>query len=145
MYQSLGFKEELISLDFYDEDENQRILGLNLTEETPDEELEIQDEKPVIRFNGLYEIAETDGAYTFSWIVEDKVKLFGKRSFTVEDLNIGIESVKYQGGRKIFLTFPSNLVLIHRPLQAAGFKFVGELRDYYEPGVHELHFTHDLS
>jgi len=148
MYESLGFKEEVVSLDFYDEGENQHILGLSLSDffnyET-EEEVEIIDEKPVIRFDGLHEIAETEGAYTFTWIVKESKKLFGKRNFSVLDLKIGLEAVKDNGGRKIFLTFPSNLPLIHDPLQKAGFKYVGCLADYYEQGVHEFHFTHDLT
>lgn len=145
MYKSLGFKEELVSKDFYDEDEDQIMLGLDLSgEEDSNNESVVKDEKPVIRFNGLFEIAETDGAYTFSWDVNEAKLFFGKRSFSVEDLVIGIKAVKDDGGRKIFLTFPSNLPLIHKPLQAAGFKFVGRLKNYYERGVDELHFTHDL-
>jgi ribosomal protein S18 acetylase RimI-like enzyme len=147
-YQSLGFQEEVISYDFYDEEENQVILGLHLRQEDSsfsEEEIKIAEEKPIIRFDGLYEIAETDGAYAFSWVVKDTKKLFGKRNFTEEDLRIGLESVKNNGGRKTFLTFPSNLPLIHKPLQAAGFKYVGRLDNYYEQGVHEFHFTHDLN
>lgn len=143
MYESIGFAVEVTTNDFYDEDENQRIMGLEL--QPPQEEAEVQDEKPVIRFNGMHEIAETEGSYTFEWIVKEKAGLFGKRSFSVEDLQVGLNAVKNEGGRKIFLTFPSNLPLIHKPLQAAGFKYVGQLTDYYEQGVHEFHFTHDLN
>ena len=142
LYKSAGFIQEVVSEDFYDEDESQTILGLELKPQAQD--IEVADEKPVIRFNGLFEIAETEGAYTFEWIVEKSAGLFGKRSFSAEDLEIGINSIREQGGRKIFLTFPSNLVLIRRPLQAAGFKYVGQLKDYYEEGLHELHFSHDL-
>ena len=67
-----------------------------------------------------------------------------KRSFSLEDLNIGLNDVKDLGGRKVFITFPSNLPLIHQPLQQAGFKYVGQLRDYYEEVIHEMHFSHDL-
>ena len=144
---SIGFQTEVISSDFYDDGEDQLILGLDLRtddDEQADDDLKVQEEKPVMRFNGLYEIADTEGAYTFSWVVQDSIKLFGKRSFSAEDLSLGLQSVKEAGGRRVFLTFPSNLPLIHKPLQAAGFKYVGQLTDYYERGVHEFHFTHDL-
>jgi ribosomal protein S18 acetylase RimI-like enzyme len=143
MYKSFGFKEEVVGVDFYDDGENQTILGLELKPQADD--VEVSEEKPVIRFKGLFEIAETDGAYTFEWTVEKSAGLFGKRSFSPEDLQIGIDTIREQGGRKIFLTFPSNLVLIHKPLQTVGFKYVGQLKDYYEEGLHELHFSHDLS
>lgn len=143
MYKSFGFVEEVISVDFYEEGENQTILGLELISQADD--VIVNDETPVIRFNGLFEIAETDGAYTFEWSVEKSAGFFGKRSFSADDLYVGINAIKDQGGRKIFLTFPSNLVLIHKPLQSVGFKYVGQLKDYYEEGLHELHFSHDLS
>ena len=142
MYKSFGFTVEVVGEDFYDEGESQTILGLEFRPQS--EDTAVADEKPVIRFNGLFEIAETEGAYTFAWTVEKSAGMFGSRSFTPEDLELGIQSVKEQGGRKIFLTFPSNLVLIHRPLQAVGFKYVGQLKDYYEEGLHELHFSHNL-
>lgn len=145
MYRSAGFELELTNNDFYDQGEDQLIYSKALSYQTNDDTLgEVTEERPVIRFNGLYEIAESDGAYTFSWVVEEKKKLFGKRSFSVEDLKTGLVAVKSDGGRKVFLTFPSNLPLIHQPLQAAGFKFVGELKDYYENGVNEMHFSHTL-
>lgn len=148
MYKSIGFKEEVTNKDFYDEDEDQIILGLTLSEDavfSDEKDLKVEEEKPIIRFNGLHEIAETEAAYTFDWTVNQSKKLLEKRNFTVEDLELGINSVKSAGGRKLFLTFPSNLPLIHQPLQAAGFKFAGQLTDYYEVGVHDLHFTHDLN
>jgi ribosomal protein S18 acetylase RimI-like enzyme len=147
LYESLGFKEEIVSLDFYDEGENQHILGLMIArvEDSDFEDKgEVADEKPIIRFDGLHEIAETEGSYTFRWDVMKKKALFGKRNFSVQDLEIGLDSVVSSGGRKVFLTFPSNLPLIHTPLQTVGFKYVGCLSDYYEKGVHEFHFTHDL-
>ncbi len=143
LYQSLGFELELTNKDFYDEDEDQLIYG-KVLRQVVDTDAEVLEEKPVIRFNGMYEIAESDGAYTFSWTVEEKKPLFGKRSFSAEDLVIGLNAVKNDGGRKVFLTFPSNLPLIHKPLQAAGFKYVGDLTDYYEAGVNEMHFSHTL-
>lgn len=143
MYKSFGFVEEVVGVDFYDEGENQTILGLELTPQA--EDVVVVEEKPVIRFKGLFEIAETEGAFTFEWTVEKSAGFFGKRSFSADDLQLGIDTIREQGGRKIFLTFPSNLVLIHRPLQSVGFKYVGQLKDYYEEGLHELHFSHDLS
>ena len=145
-YQSLGFVEEVVNIDFYDEGENQHILSLNLKGEVDgqDHDVKVIEEKPIIRFCGLLEIAETDGAYTFSWEVKDTKKWFGKRNFTVQDLTLGLSAAQESGARKVFLTFPSNLPLIHQPLQAAGFKFVGCVDDYYEQGIHEFHFVYTI-
>lgn len=147
LYQSVGFEIEVRSVSFYDEGEDQLILGYELDpspSNAGDDDLKVREEKPVMRFNGLFEIADTDGAYSFSWEVKASAGLFGKRSFSTEDLVLGLQSVKESGGRRVFLTFPSNLPLIHKPLQGAGFKYVGQLTDYYERGVHEFHFSHDL-
>ena len=141
MYQSFGYQEELISKNFYDKGEDQIILSKYINKYSYTKN--ILNEKPTIRFNGIYEIEDTDGAYSFSWdVIKDS--FFQKRSFSVEDLNIGIDAVKQKKGRIIFITFPSNLPLIHMPLQKAGFKYVGQLENYYENGVHELHFVRNI-
>ena len=142
MYESFGFECEVVSKDLYDQGEDQFIYSKNLTP-IAEEEAEKLNEKPVIRFVDIFEITGTNGAYSFTWEVTKK-SLFEKRSFTADDLRIGLEAVKERGGRIVFLTFLSNLPLIHSPLVNAGFKLVGELKDYYEPGVHELHFVHRL-
>ena len=142
MYQSFGFECELISKDFYDQGEDQLIYSKYLVAQTDTDEV-VENEKPVIRFHEIYEIAGTEGAYTFAWHVAKK-SLFNKRSFTVMDLNTGLDAVRQHGGRIVFLTFLSNLPLIHEPLSQAGFKLVGKLKDYFEPGVDELHFVHRL-
>ena len=67
MYQSIGFVLELTGNDFYDTGENQLILVLDLQQPVSDEEEppQVQEEKPIIRFNGLYEIADTEGRLFF--------------------------------------------------------------------------------
>ena len=142
MYESFGFDCELVSKDFYDQSEDQLIYSKYLIP-VDDPDIEKENEKPVIRFVDIYEIAGTEGAYSFSWEVQDKT-LLNRRSFSTNDLLVGLKAVKNQGGRIVFFTFLSNLPLIHSPLVDTGFKFVGELKDYYEPGVHEMHFVHRL-
>ena len=83
VYQSLGFEEEVVNKHFYDKDENQMILGLSLGEvgdEPIDEDTQIGEEKPIIRFNGIHEIAETDGAYSFSWEVAPTKRFLGSET-----------------------------------------------------------------
>jgi len=156
-YETLGFTRELTAPDFHDERENLMIYGLPLAgnaagdgndgEEAPD----IAEERPALEFVGLHEIDDSDGAYTFEWSAGrssllGKLGSLGKRAgFDKGDLMLGLEGVKRAGGRKVFLTFPSNLPAIHEPLKAAGFERIGQLDDYYERGLHELHFAHDLS
>lgn len=143
MYEAFGFECEIVSKDFYDQGEDQLIYSKDLSPQV-NQEVRINSEKPVIRFVDIYEIAGTNGAYSFTWEVTRK-PLFQRRSFSVNDLEIGLKAVKEEGGRIVFLTFLSTLPLIHSPLLDTGFKMVGELKDYYEPGVHELHFVHRLN
>lgn len=145
-YESMGFKTELYSPDYYDAGENLTILGRVLApEELAGIRPEIREEKPVIAFRSVFEIGDTDGAYTFEWYAESKLTGIGKTSFTERDLQLGLETAAGEGARKVFLTFPSNLPAIHRPLEAAGFTKVGQLADYYENGLDELHFVHNLA
>jgi GNAT superfamily N-acetyltransferase len=142
LYRSMGFELEVTSEDFYDEGESQLILGLVLEKDNTDE-VRIEDEKVCLEFSNLIELAETESAYTFGWTAKAKKSIFSaKRNFTALDLKIGLESVNENGGRIVFLTFPSNLPLIHEPLQKAGFRLIGQLADYYEQGLHELHFCY---
>ena len=152
VYERLGFVRELFAADFYDDGENLAIHGRRLDGDDTGETPEIAEENAALEFVGFHEIADTDGAYTFEWSAP-KSSLFGRLGrrvgksggFEREDLMLGLESVGRAGGRKVFLTFPSNLPSVREPLEAAGFETVGQLRDYYEPGLHELHFSHDLS
>ncbi|MEO0972310.1 MAG: GNAT family N-acetyltransferase [Pseudomonadota bacterium] len=142
LYEAVGFAEELTTPDYYAPGEALTIYGLDLQppEEAPDP---VADEKVAIRFNGLHEIADTDGAYSFDWTVIAK-PLFGKRAFSEADLHTGLVEVKRLGGREVYLSFAANLPLIHEPLQGAGFKYAGTLKNYFEPGLDEMHFVHNL-
>ena len=134
LYKSLGFKEQIIHKDYYDEGESQTILALRLKDSTASESSVNEDEFP-IRFNALFEIAETDGAYSFGWDEEGEVM------FTEADVEIGISQARKDNARAIFLSFPQNYSKVSQTLLASGFKQSGVLTDYFEDGVHEEHFT----
>jgi len=136
VYQSLGFKIELTHPDYYDEGESQICLGLRLSD-TPAmiADIDVPQEDVPVEFNAVFEIAETDGAYTFGWHDD------GELLFTQEDVIVGLENVREENGRAVFLSFPSNYNGIEAPLIAAGFKKSGKLHDYYEDGIHDQHYT----
>jgi ribosomal protein S18 acetylase RimI-like enzyme len=133
LYQSLGFKLEITHKDYYDEGEAQMILGLRLKEPVQNS---VAGEHCPVQFNSVFEIAETDGAYSFGWHDE------GEAMFTVADVEIGLEQVKKDNGRAVFLAFPSNYSDVSETLTAAGFTNAGTLDDYFEDGVHEQHFVY---
>ncbi len=132
LYKSLGFKIEITHKDFYDKGEAQMILGMRLKDK---ENLVIENEIRNIQFDGVFEIAETDDAYSFSWHDE------GEYPLEAEDVKIGIDAVKADGARAIFLSFPSHISNIEEPLLQAGFSNAGILKDYYQDGLDEKHYS----
>ncbi|HIQ15221.1 MAG TPA: GNAT family N-acetyltransferase [Leucothrix sp.] len=139
LYQALGFKIELTHPDYYDEGESEICLGLRLRD-TPAmvADIDIAKEEVAIQFNAVFEIAETDNAYTFGWDDE------GEQVFNQEDVTIGLDNVREQEGRMVFLSFPSNYNGVKEPLLAAGFKESGKLHNYYEDGIHDQHYTYKV-
>jgi len=135
LYKSLGFKIEITHKDYYDKGEAQIILGLRLKDKT--EAIAPAEDCPV-KFNAVFEISETDDAYSFGWHDE------GEEVFTEDDVKIGIDQVRQDEGRVVFLSFPSTFTGIKDTLLSAGFSNSGILDDYYEDGVHEQHFTYTL-
>ncbi|MGK0270578.1 MAG: ribosomal protein S18 acetylase RimI-like enzyme [Cocleimonas sp.] len=136
LYKSLGFKEQLVHKNYYDEDESQTILALRLKDSETSTEVETED--CPVEFNAVFEIAETDGAYSFGWHDEaDSV-------FTPEDVSIGIQQARKDNARAVFLSFPQNYSKVRETLIASGFTQSGMLTDYFEDGVHEEHFTYVL-
>ncbi len=135
LYQSMGFKLEITHKDYYDEGESQMILGLRLKEKAPDTITAPLEERHV-KFNAVYEIAETDDAYSFGWTDE------GEEPLTLDDVKIGLEHVKQNDGRAVFLSFPANYIGVADIMRAAGFNNAGVLDDYFEDGLDEQHFCY---
>ena len=137
LYQSLGFKIEITHPDYYDKGESQIVLGLRLSE-TPAMimESDTPQENVAVNFKAVYEIAETDDAYSFAWDDE------GEQIFNVDDVRIGLDDVRDKEGRAVFLSFPSNYAYVADLLISAGFKKSGVLHDYYDDGIHDQHFTY---
>jgi len=132
LYQALGMKIEITHKDFYDEGEAQIILGMRLKNKAT---TEIHENNCNVQFDGVFEIAETDGAYSFSWHDE------GEEPLSAEDVQIGINAVRDDGARAIFLSFPSNFTNIEAPLLESGFSHSGALSDYYDDGIDEHHYS----
>ncbi len=137
LYQSLGFKIEIMHPDYYDKGESQIVLSLRLSD-VPAMIMasDIPQENVTVNFKAVYEIADTDDAYSFAWDDE------GEQLFSIEDVRIGLDDVRDKGGRAVFLSFPSNYLGVAEVLIAAGFKKSGVLPDYYEDGIHDQHFTY---
>jgi ribosomal protein S18 acetylase RimI-like enzyme len=137
LYQSLGFKIEITHPDYYDKGESQIVLGLRLSD-TPAMimESDTPQENIAVNFKAVYEIADTDDAYSFAWDDE------GEQIFSADDVRIGLDDVRSKEGRAVFLSFPSNYSYVADLLISAGFKKSGVLHDYYDDGIHDQHFTY---
>ena len=135
LYKSLGFKEELKHKAYYTDSEAQMILGLRL--KNPDSNIvAINTENCPVQFNAVFEIDETDDAYSFGWHDE------GESVFTQSDVEMGLTQVREDEGRAVFLSFPSNFADVRETLLSAGFVNAGVLDDYYEDGIHDQHYTY---
>jgi len=132
LYQSLGMKIEITHKDFYDAGEAQIILGMHLKDKVTSN---IADDHCNVQFDGVFEISETDDAYSFSWHDE------GEAPLTADDIQVGINAVQADDARVIFLSFPSNFTNIEAPLLQSGFSHSGTLSDYYDDGVDEKHYS----
>lgn len=142
MYEDLGFREELRHADYYEPGETQLIYGLRLNGERAD--VQIAEDDTCVFFNRLHEIAEADDIYAIGWQVV-KPRLFQRpNQFTPQDLAPGIEQARNWEARALFISFPSNMVSVQEPLQAAGFIEAGRLSDFYEDGLDEIHFRLNL-
>ena len=134
LYKSMGFTAEIVLKDYYDEHESMTILGKQLA--PPNAEPAVYThQKQKIQFNSIFEIAETDDAYSFGWTEK------GKKAFDIKDVELGIEEVRKKDGRAVFLSFPHTYEGIADTLYAAGFSNAGVLEDYFEDGLHEQHFS----
>ncbi|MEH6456668.1 MAG: GNAT family N-acetyltransferase [Cocleimonas sp.] len=137
LYKSLGFVEQIVHKDYYDDGESQTILALRLKDEVSDNSSSTEENCPV-KFTALFEIAETDGAYSFGWDDE------GDALFTQEDVEVGITQARKDKARVVFLSFPQNYSKVNKTLLASGFKYSGKLKDYFEDGIDEDHYTYVL-
>lgn len=134
LYKAIGFTEELVLRDYYDKGETMTILGMRLTDLVQPTTV-AGSSKQKIQFNSIFEIAETDDAYSFGWTEKNK------KMFDINDVQLGLEDVRGRDGRAVFLSFPHTYAGIADTLFSAGFSNAGMLEDYFEDGLHEQHFS----
>lgn len=138
LYESMGFSIEVQHDDFYDVGEAQIILGMRLQQEQ--EHTPAAQQQVAIKFNEIFEISETEGSWSFGW--HEHEELGDDAPFTREDLQTGLDAVRQDGARCVFLSFPSDYAGINEPLIASGFTQAGSLKDYYADGIDELHYAY---
>ncbi|WP_444996071.1 GNAT family N-acetyltransferase [Aliikangiella sp. IMCC44359] len=138
LYKKFGFMEELKLENYYDKDESMCILGLRLKPE--EERPQIKEEKPALKFTGMYKISETEYSYSFSW---ESAKWW-KGSFGVSEIQIGLDAAYDDGAHRVVLSFPATYIKVNNILLNAGFEIIGNLKDYYEDGIDEVHYQYQF-
>ncbi|MGX5175389.1 N-acetyltransferase family protein [Aliikangiella sp. IMCC44653] len=139
LYKKLGFNEEVTLQNYYAENEAMHILGLTLV--TPQTISEFPAEKPNLKFVGLYCVSETEATYSFEW----EPAKWWKGSFSVADVNIGLQAAYDNKAQQVVLSFPSTYHKALQTLLSAGFEIVGSLKNYYEDGIDEVHYQYTFN
>lgn len=133
-YRAVGFQEEMRHLHYYDAGESLISYGLRIQNHDPVPH-EANDGK--IRLTDIDEIPECDGAYWLAWELDDE-------GSDIAGFNMIIDQVREWEGRVIFMGFPSDLSQAEEFMTRARFRRDGQLRDYFEDGVDEVHYRLDL-
>ena len=141
LYQSMGFSIEVQHDDFYDVGEAQIILGMRLQQEQ--EHSAVAQQQVAIHFNEIFEIGETEGSWSFGW--HEQKGGGSDAPFTREDLQTGLDAVRQDDARCVFLSFPSDYAGINEQLIESGFTQAGSLKDYYADGIDELHYAYTFN
>lgn len=141
LYESMGFSIEVRHDDFYDAGEAQIILGMRLQREQ--EHPDVEQQHVAIQFNEIFEIGETEGSWSFGW--HEQKGGGSDAAFAKEDVLTGLDAVREEEARCVFLSFPSNYAGVRKPLIESGFTEAGSLKDYYADGIDELHYAYNFN
>jgi len=137
LYSQAGFTEELRHPNYYNPTEAMITFGLRLEQLQPRQSFRPEGRK--ISLKDIDEIAETEDAYAISWEYTD-----GEGSTSVDFQRV-IQEVEKWEGRVIFVAIPSDAEQLIQLMVNCRFRQEGQLADYFEDGIHEVHFRYDLA
>ena len=132
----VGFTEELRHEDYYQRREAAIFLGCHLGEPAASSP-ESADERAIL-ITDSDEIAECDGSYYLEWEFTDG------RGSSAKDLQKWLGKIGRWGGHLALISAPSDAAGVHPLAREGGFAEAGMLRDFYEDGIHEVHYSHYL-
>ncbi len=133
----MGFSEELVHHDYYEEGESQLIYSNVLQRPESSSSNPSSDTRSVV-LHGVFEIDETEGMYAIDWDFSKKNKA---SKVEMPDL---IEEANKRRARSLLISFPSNVPNTASHLKDLGFGQSGILSDFFDEGVHEIHFRYDF-
>lgn len=130
-YEELGAREELRVPDYHDTGETKIIFGLeNPAYTAPEPDYETAGG---LAFEGIGEASESKDGYGLIWSEGDS---------GVVGLDAQLADARQRGARAVFAELPDDLsVLAETDLEAAGFRKVGALKDYYGAGADQIHWS----
>jgi GNAT superfamily N-acetyltransferase len=134
-YKAMGFSEELVHHDYYEEGESQLIYS-NVFQRPESSSTNPSSDTRSVVLHGVFEIDETEGTYAIDWDFSEKSKA---SELGMPDL---IEDAKNQRARSLLVSFPSNVPSTASHLKDLGFNQSGMLSDYFDEAVHEIHFRY---
>lgn len=137
-YRRLGAVEELKVADYYDPGEARHVYGLDL--EPPDRYAKVAAAGELV-FDGLFPAPECDDGAVLTWHEYEQGTEDDNTDGAVV-LERLIEEARGEEARFIVAAIPSDLATgASKGLEQAGFKLAGTLKDYYEPGVDQIHYV----
>ena len=137
MYVQAGFVEELRHPNYYNPNEALIAYGMRVDQLQPRQAY--QPDPRQIRLTDVDEIPDTNDAYFIAWEYTD-----GEGS-TQADFQRVIQEVESWEARCVFISIPSDAEQLIQMLINCRFRQEGQLSDYFEDGIHEIHFRYDLA
>ena len=138
-YHAMGAVEEMVIPDYFQRGESHCVYRMQVSEFKP---AEAQTFEPlIVQFSGMEPIKETKVAYGLTWEEAPEEHLHR----TKKELNKLIDGARSSGSHAVFFAVPSDFDSRQKAIaQTVGFRQVGKLRDFYAPGVDEVHFGYYL-
>ncbi|MCH9808776.1 MAG: GNAT family N-acetyltransferase [Alphaproteobacteria bacterium] len=137
-YRRLGAVEELSVADYYEPGEARHVYGLDLV--PPDQYAKVDPVGDLV-FDGLFGAPECDDGAALTWHEYQEGSEDDDQD-GAEVLAGLIDEARREGARFIVAAIPSDLAEgASKGLVQAGFQNAGTLKDYYQPGVDQVHWV----
>ncbi len=135
-YRAMGAVEEMVVPDYYQRGESHCIYRMQVSEFS-DKKNDDKHPPLFVQFTGMEAIVETHVAYGLTW--EEAPEEHLRR--TKKELERLVAGARSSGSHAVFFSVPSDFDSRQKAIvEAFGFRQVGKLRDFFAPGVDELHF-----
>lgn len=135
---------EIVIEDFYQPGEAKYIYSLPVLEDDiapPGDYSDYDAAHLHLEFRDIAPAAESETGYVVAWAESDE-----PASDPVADLSRWVERARAKGGHLLSINLPSGLAKAHtHVLSGAGFTYLGQVQDYYAPGVHDDYWAAKLT